>query len=140
MYFRKVKLIHLSKVFLKSNADHLPVCTGLVTLVSSAIWFSDQFLPPPPLPPSPDFTDRRPYRHTKTSHHPSSPMLPQSDSCSASQPCSELWHHFKTCPKGVSYCKPALLEGSFLTHLPVLFCWNLQSERMAFARSMQFPI
>lgn len=113
---------------------------GLVTLVSCAIWFSEQFLPPPCSPP-PDFTDGRPYRPTKAHHHhPSSLKHHQSDSCWASQPCSEPWHHFKSYPKGVSCCKPAMLEGYFLAHLPVLFCWNLKSERTAFSRSMQFPL
>lgn len=79
--------------------------------------------------PRPDFTDGRPYRHTKAYRHPSSLMHHQSDSCSASQPCSKPWHHLKSSLKGVSYCKPALLEGYFLAHLPVLFYWNLKREQ-----------
>lgn len=99
-----------------------------------------RLIPAPSLSLPTDFTDGRPYKHTKAHHNPSSLMHHPSDFCSASQPCSETRHHFKSCPKGVSYCKLALLEGYFLAHLPVLFCWNLKSERMAFSRSMQFPI
>lgn len=136
IYFQKVKLLPSSKVLLRSNADQLPVCTGLTTFISSAIWFSDK------LPPVCEVSQKgKPCRHTNTHHqHHSSLTHQQPGSCSTSPSCSEPLHHFKTHQKGVSYRKRILLKEFFLRLLPVFVFWILNSKRMACASIKTFSI
>lgn len=61
MYFQKVKGLLWSKAHMMGNSSQLLVCTGLVTFVSSAIWFSDFH--------SPQISQLgMPCRHTNTHH------------------------------------------------------------------------
>lgn len=64
----------------------------------------------------------RPCRHANMHHHHHSSLMYH-------QPGSH-------CQEGVSYGKSALLKEYNLTYLPVLFCWNLNSKRMALAGSI----